>query len=341
MPVVSVVMPTYNRREWVKIMIDSVLVQTYQDWELIVVDDGSSDGTVELLEEYSKQDHRIKFIKRESLPKGAQTCRNIGFNESIGTYVIFFDSDDYLPSHTLFQRVKYMEEHKELDFAVFPFASFYEDPHICNGILRGAVKMKGNDLNMFMYSSLPFVVWNNIYKREALVKNKILWDDQILSLQDADFNMQTLRSNMKYAYAESAQVDYHFRIGNSSHQHISQKIKSEAHFNSHLYFLNKELESLSKEWINKHKHVVRWCFAHKFLLSVECNNENYKKSLLNIARKYEVYKLIKRDISLFQFANNKLKMSIRWAKYLTYPAYMCSLILKERKRYYLVTKYHM
>jgi glycosyltransferase involved in cell wall biosynthesis len=116
---ISIIIPVYNRQDLVKETLDSVLSQTYQNWECIVVDDGSSDNTWLVLEEYSKIDNRIKIHRRNREPKGAPTCRNIGAELSEGEYLIFWDSDDLLAPWCLEERVTFMNEKQNLDFGLF------------------------------------------------------------------------------------------------------------------------------------------------------------------------------------------------------------------------------
>ena len=89
-PYFSVIIPTFNRSGFIKSAIDSVLGQTYEDFELIVVDDGSDDGTDKLIKEYT--DKRIKYFYQEN--KGVSLARNKGIEESSGKYIAFLDSYD-------------------------------------------------------------------------------------------------------------------------------------------------------------------------------------------------------------------------------------------------------
>lgn len=92
-PKVSVIIPTYNRAHLIEKSVQSVLNQTYQDFELIVVDDGSTDNTKELVQNLQKKDSRIKYVKHEK-NKGAAAARNTGIKAAEGKYVAFQDSDD-------------------------------------------------------------------------------------------------------------------------------------------------------------------------------------------------------------------------------------------------------
>lgn len=96
-PLISIIIPTYNRAHLIGETLDSIIIQTYSNLECIVVDDGSYDYTEELMEFYSQKDPRIQFHHRpESRKKGANACRNYGFKISKGDYINWFDSDDLM-----------------------------------------------------------------------------------------------------------------------------------------------------------------------------------------------------------------------------------------------------
>lgn len=92
---ISVIVPAYNAEKYIGKCIDSVLAQTYRDWELISVDDGSQDGTLGILKRYAKADCRIRVI-RQVENQGPGIARNTGIAEAKGKYVVFIDSDDYI-----------------------------------------------------------------------------------------------------------------------------------------------------------------------------------------------------------------------------------------------------
>lgn len=111
-PCVSIVLPTYNGREYIRESIDSILAQSYTDWELILVDDCSADGTAEILEKYAAQDTRISVVHNEVKQKLPQSL-NIGFFRAKGKYLTWTSDDNrYLPD-ALKIMVKYLEENKE------------------------------------------------------------------------------------------------------------------------------------------------------------------------------------------------------------------------------------
>lgn len=232
--VLSIVMPVFNHHSDVREMIDSILANTFGDWELLTVDDGSDSETIELIERYAASDKRIRLIKRDRQPKGAQTCRNIGLCEARGEFVVFFDSDDFIMPYCLQQRVEQMKAHEELDFMVFP-SGIYTDRIFHT---KGYASMYGyhiytDDVEQFSSRQLPFIVWNNIYRRDALLSHSLCWDEHLLSLQDADFNISAIAAGLRYSYAENAKPDYGYRIASTSS--VSKNIKGVRHHESHVY----------------------------------------------------------------------------------------------------------
>ena len=232
-PKVSLIMPFFNNKELVGKMIDSIQANTFEDWELLAIDDGSSAETLEYLSRY-QEDSRVRFIKRETTPKGAQTCRNLGMDHAQGQYWMFVDSDDYLTPSCIGCRVEMIEKRHELDFMVFPSAVYINDvfePHAAENIYGYPVHQ--DDLRGFARRELPFIVWSNIYKADAIRKKHLAWDTRLLSLQDADFNVQAIMAGLRYDYALVA-PDYGYRIFHNTGS-ISNKISNPEHFKSNLY----------------------------------------------------------------------------------------------------------
>lgn len=106
-PLISIIIPTYNRAHLIGETLDSVIAQTYINWECIVVDDGSTDYTEELIRFYCEKDSRIQFYHRPAdLTKGANSCRNYGFELSNGELINWFDSDDIMLKNFIESRIQ-------------------------------------------------------------------------------------------------------------------------------------------------------------------------------------------------------------------------------------------
>ncbi len=228
----SIIMPVFNHRDEVRTMIDSILANDFNAWELLAVDDGSGEDTLQLLESYAAADSRIRVVRRSRQPKGAQTCRNMGLEMARGEFVIVFDSDDYIAPYCLRQRVEMLQKRTDLDFLVFPSGVFVDERFVTESHPYAfGFRVAEDDVALFASRRLPFIVWNNIYRTESLRRHNLTWDVNLLSLQDADFNISAIAAGLRYDYAEAPQ-DYGYRIITTSS--ISKKINTQAHVDSHV-----------------------------------------------------------------------------------------------------------
>lgn len=107
----SIIIPTYNRAYLLRKAIESVLAQTFSDWELLIVDDGSTDNTKEVVQSYAAKDARIKYIYQKNSERSA--ARNKGIQKAVGDYICFLDSDDYYLQERLQQLADYLAETKQ------------------------------------------------------------------------------------------------------------------------------------------------------------------------------------------------------------------------------------
>jgi len=124
-PLVSVVMPAYNAEKYLSEAVESILNQTFKDFEFIIIDDGSSDGTWEIIQEYAKKDGRIIPVKNEKNLNVSQT-RNKGIDISCGKYIVWADSDDISLPNRIEKQLDFMESNKEVGLCG-SFMEFFGD----------------------------------------------------------------------------------------------------------------------------------------------------------------------------------------------------------------------
>lgn len=144
---VSVIMPAYNSEEYIRESIESVLVQTYSNWELLIVDDGSTDKTASIVQEY--KDIRIHYLHQSNC--GVAAARNHGIREARGRYVAFLDSDDLWLPDKLNRQLQFMKK-KAIGFSYTWYCQFQETPVNCGAIVQTKSNvnyqelLKGNDI---------------------------------------------------------------------------------------------------------------------------------------------------------------------------------------------------
>jgi glycosyltransferase involved in cell wall biosynthesis len=182
LPLVSIIIPVYNRAALVKETLDSILVQTYPNWECIVVDDHSTDGTLEVLNKYSEIDKRVKVYKRPSqATKGACFCRNYGFEKSQGDYVIYFDSDDLMHKDYVYKQYQNCIKRDAL-FSICKFATFNNTGDI---LVRESTLYKEDLLEDFITKKIK-VNTQSLFLNRTVIED-INYDPTLVKAQDLDF----------------------------------------------------------------------------------------------------------------------------------------------------------
>lgn len=210
---ISIIIPTYNRAKLLEGTLDSILRQTYLDWECIVVDDGSTDSTPEMMHSFCDRDHRIRYFQRaKNRLKGAPTCRNIGLENAKGEYLLFFDSDDILRPKTLDSRMQLVQENKGLDFWVFQTVRFLGELETADRIWNDLSKPNSCDMTDFLQINPVWHTSGPVWSRAFLKKNSLTFTEGVLSWQDWEFHIRALLDSPKYAKFENLEAAVYQRF---------------------------------------------------------------------------------------------------------------------------------
>ena len=165
----SVIIPVYNVEKYLKKCVDSVINQTYRNLQIVLIDDGSTDTSGKLCDEFAKADKRIEVIHKVN--EGQAKARNVGLDLAQGDYIAFLDSDDYIASEMYFDLIKTLEEN-EADIA--SCAIQYVDEQ---GDFLGGQKYSGEVSilsrlevveDLYKQAKVRFEVWNKVFRREIL-----------------------------------------------------------------------------------------------------------------------------------------------------------------------------
>lgn len=192
---VSVVTPTKNRLALLRETMDSVAAQTFPEWEHVVVDDGSDDGTAEEVKKRAATNPRIRYIRRTGERAGANVCRNLGVAESRAALIIFLDSDDLLRPQCLERRVEIMRHNPVLDFTVFRAGVFVKSVGDVKRLYHP--QDPGDDLLRFLTLECPWQTTGPIWRR-AFLDRIGGFDETVLSMQDLEMHVRALCARGKY-----------------------------------------------------------------------------------------------------------------------------------------------
>lgn len=252
-PLISIIIPTYNRAHLLGETLDSILSQTYQNWECIVVDDGSTDITKEVITKYLTKDFRFRYYERPlNKPKGANACRNYGLQKSNGEYINFFDSDDLMGPEFLVRKLEVLEQ-ENVDFVVSQSLNFDE-----KGTYR-IKKYKGN--SQFELTGKNYI-FNKVYwlTPDFLIKADQLkgysFNELLKSGQETNFFIVFLNTNPQL---KGIAIDEHLtyrRLHRSSIQQSLKVSKSDA-FHGKLYSLLLAYNQVHKKLDSETKHFMQ------------------------------------------------------------------------------------
>lgn len=222
-PLVSIVTPNYNCERFIAETIESVLAQTYQKWEMIIVDDLSTDNSLEIIREYIKKDSRIKLIPMNK-NSGAALCRNKAIEVAKGKYLSYLDSDDLWISTKLEKHIRYMEA-ENIDFTYSQYTHIDE-----NGNNLGLKAKIPSSLN---YCKMLFHCFTGcltvVYNQEKLGK---IYGPNISKSNDYGLFLQVMK-NVKKARGIKENLAFYRIRKNSISRNKWKKVQP------HLYLLNK------------------------------------------------------------------------------------------------------
>ena len=213
-PLVSVIMPVYNCERFLTEAIESVISQSYQNWELLIVDDGSKDKSVSIIEAYVEKDSRIRLYKNESGEHGPGIARNYGMEHISGKYTYFIDSDDWIEKDLLQDTVTLAEK---TNADIVPFGFVIED----NGKqIKKPLKPCGNFEFQDFKSIANEIVRGTWSECHELIRSELLQDvrhNKYKTCEDICFQMDLLCNVRKVCGIDKEY--YHYRVVQGSISH--------------------------------------------------------------------------------------------------------------------------
>lgn len=223
MPKVSVIVPVYNVEQYLAECLDSIISQTLQDIEIICIDDGSTDNSGKILDDYAVRDGRIRVIHQENCGQGI--ARNRGIKIASGDYIAFVDPDDWVAPE-MFDEMYIAALKNNADIVQCDYAEVYQNGHYKNILLKSKQydKFKISPNSCFTYrdilptilTDIVYMAWSRIYKREMVNKNNILFSEY-KRYEDHCWSLEAILCANKIFYIDK--VFYKYRIRPSSIVH--------------------------------------------------------------------------------------------------------------------------
>lgn len=198
-PLVSIIIPVYNRALSITKMLQSISSQSYLNWECILVDDGSTDATEEIILEYIAvtKDTRFQYYKRpDSHEPGGNGARNYGFEISKGNYINWVDSDDILHPDFIKEKVNTFDKETNCDVVISKTILTRSN---VNEVIKyeDRTKLSDNLIEDFITLKISWYTFDPMWKRSFLERQEELFNEQLLKGQDRDFHIRMLLHNPK------------------------------------------------------------------------------------------------------------------------------------------------
>ena len=305
-PLVSIIVPVYNTREKLLILVDSILAQTFKDFELLLIDDGSTDGvTLQICDEYGTKDLRVKVLHKQN--GGVSDSRNYGLEHAQGTFVTFADHDDYMFPDNLQTMVK--EIYKRGGVNTY-------DLVICNFIRCKREDIKNNSNNRHKTTEISakninemphavrnmgyknFVVWNQLFKKEIIDKFHIRFTDE--NSEDEMFATEYfahITSFTKNDFKGYVFIRNENSLG-SSHKYIASYnwiCKMEKLYDD--IIINNKLEG-------QDLYTYKWRIANR--LAMLCMKGSYKDAHMSWRERMKVWNSVSND----KWLKNRINLSV-------------------------------
>ena len=196
-PKVSIIMATYNREQFIAETLLSIQNQTYQDWECLIIDDGGTDNTKEIIVDFLKQDSRFQFLKRtDDHKKGLSGCRNCGLDLAKGDYIIFFDDDDIPHPQNLDLCVKELQD-STISFCRYERNTFMGNFHYQFDFSKAYTSfyIDKEDILKVVNNELQFNSTSIMWKKICFEANR--FDENILYAEDWELYTRIVSSGFR------------------------------------------------------------------------------------------------------------------------------------------------
>lgn len=347
---ISIICPLYNKISFIEATIQSVKEQSSNEWEMIIVDDGSTDGSYEFCETLIKNNPQFKLFKRTDFKenKGGSVCRNVGIQQATGDYILFLDADDLLEKDCVKNRLIFAEKYSQVNFFIFNEAYFYEN--VNELFIEKITSVTQKIIYLFQtnkkkYFLNCFLNYNLLWQTSCVLWSKELlekiggFNEGFQRLQDPEIHIRALCSNetkikcLRYIL----KPDKYRRLGENRTQ-TSNTQKFTTHLNSIQYLINFFIPYLTEQ---KLKHITPLLLGYIFSFECDLKRALIEKDANSLMKKDDILEklnLLKKQFNItiwyrfnmfwFQFflsfpLGNKLKIPA-----LIYKLYYFGNVLK-------------
>ncbi len=311
MPKVSIILPVYNTQKYIQHCLDSIVSQSFPDFEVIAVNDASGDNSIDIVKDYAKLDSRIKIVEKEH--SGLGLSRNAGLENASGEYVLFIDSDDYISFNALETLVKkaeknssdlvffnaFFENNARMTSAVFsiPYEDDTSDDQLAAQIKKELIGRSAD--GEFKDSPMLGAAWRRFIKRSLITENGLLFlSEQEIMLEDSLFAIRLHSKASRPLFITDALYHYRYNPNSLSTRYRPNKFGMlKAYYNEVNDFLHENIRSDAYPQNECSKRLNAWFV--RFAAHESIVNCFFKANKVSVKERYRQVSEILSDERLF------------------------------------------
>lgn len=263
-PSISIVIPVFNAESYIEDCINSINQQSYQNYEIVFIDDKSTDRSVELIKKYVSNDNRIKMVQ-QTVNSGPMKCRSLGCKEAQGDYIVFCDADDEMPYDAL-EKLYSKAQETQADIVTGLTKLVYPDG--TTKIWYESAKETGNRQNLLLsllYGKIRHNIWAKLFKSTLFKKNDFEIIDGLKYFEDYYLMMQV--ANITNTYSRINSIVYLYKQNPMSSTHLAyNESRVESDFVAHrrVYDMLKQERGLQKALASNCQRSIARVYANGF-----------------------------------------------------------------------------
>lgn len=305
---ITIIIPVYNVEKYIKKTIESLIKQTLVDKEILIINDGSTDNTLQVVREYINKYKYIKIINQKNL--GVSHSRNVGINEAKGKYILFNDGDDWIKDEDYLERIYNISLKNNLDVLTSGFNIYYNSQNIKKvefdnffnevGILNGKEYLRYS----LEKNSTNYSICTCLIKRELILKNNLYFSEKIKNAEDQEFLIKLFLISKRVKFSNLYSYNYRQVDTSTTKKYSLDRVLDLFLVKENIleYIENNELENETEYWKNFFKV---YFYPGILSLTSQLNQFEQKKIIKKIKEKNELKKV---NLKFFPTKEEKIKI---------------------------------
>lgn len=281
---VSIILPIYNVENYLERCVETVLGQTYEEIEVILVDDGATDDSGKICDDLAKKDTRIRVIHKQN--GGLSSARNIGYQAATGEYLMYIDSDDAIKKDLVERCVKSIEDTRS-DIVIYGYEKVSESGDVLEICKWGNKTYTRDEMESYLFQAITEMsygyAWNKLYRKSVLDQSGILADGKVIDREDLVYNMELLSYWNKITFIDYAGYEYLQRGNSLLHNSNLARLQGIEYFVNRMHDIDVGKKDVNRKVFNMNVlHYLADCIIKNIIWNDSLKSKEKKKIMKEI-----------------------------------------------------------